>query len=121
MVKKPKTLLFSVTRKDCDWKYTKGSGPGGQKKNKTSSACLCIHRESGARGYSEETRSQTKNRQIAFKKMALTKVFKTWHKIESAKRSGEFIDIEKEVDKEMKKIKVEIRENGIWVPDKDVL
>ena len=28
--------LFSVTAKDCNWDYYRGSGSGGQKKNKTS-------------------------------------------------------------------------------------
>ena len=27
-----KKLLFSITAKDCEWSYTKGSGNGGQKK-----------------------------------------------------------------------------------------
>jgi len=51
-------LLFSLTSSDFEWSYTKGTGPGGQKKNKTSSAVHCIHRPSGARGYAEDSRSQ---------------------------------------------------------------
>ena len=41
-------LLFSVTANDCDWSYTRGTGNGGQKKNKTNSAVHCKHRASGA-------------------------------------------------------------------------
>ena len=31
-----KEKLFTVTANDCTWTYYRGSGPGGQKKNKTS-------------------------------------------------------------------------------------
>ena len=110
-------LLFSVTRGDCEWKYTKGSGPGGQKKNKTSSAVYCTHKESGARGYAEDTRSQAKNRSLAFKRMVETKEFKHWHRVEVSKRCGNAEEISRKIDKEMKNIRVEVKENGKWVPD----
>nr|WP_298657373.1 peptide chain release factor-like protein [uncultured Flavobacterium sp.] len=67
-MKKEKELLFSVTKEDCDWSYTKGTGSGGQKRNKTSSAVHCTHRESGAKGYSEASRSQLDNKRDAFLK-----------------------------------------------------
>ena len=58
--------LFSVTAQDCEWSYTRGTGAGGQKRNKTSSAVHCTHRASGAHGYSESSRSQLDNRRDAF-------------------------------------------------------
>ena len=60
-----KQLLFSVTAKDCTWDYIRGSGKGGQKRNKTSSAVRCHHKDSGAVGYAEDTRSQLKNKRLA--------------------------------------------------------
>jgi protein subunit release factor B len=114
-------LLFSVTANDCEWKYTKGTGSGGQKKNKTSSAVHCIHRPSGAHGYSEASRSQLDNKRDAFQKMADSAEFKKWHHMETMRRTGQAQIIEEEVKREMKKIKVEIKnEEGRWTEvDKD--
>jgi hypothetical protein len=113
-----KEVLFTVTANDCDWTYMRGTGPGGQKRNKTSSKVRCLHRASGAIGESDETRSQHDNKRLAFRKMAETKEFKTWHKIETAKALGQIIDINDTVDKAMKdaNIKVEGRVDGKWVP-----
>lgn len=110
-----KELLFSVTKDDCEWSYTRGTGAGGQKKNKTSSAVHCTHRLSGAHGYSENTRSQLHNRQDAFKKMVETETFKKWHRIETSRRLGKLIDIEQEIDRQMKQIKLEIKQDGKWI------
>jgi len=112
-----KKLLFSVTKKDCDWQYYKGSGPGGQKKNKTSSACRCIHRESGAVACSESFREQRKNREAAFKRMALTDVFKKWHKIECSRRLGQSEAIGKVVEKQMREVVIEVRDGKKWKRD----
>lgn len=117
MANKVKQILFSVTAADCEFVYTKGSGKGGQKRNKTSSAVYCTHKASGAQGYSEATRSQRTNKQEAFLKMANSEKFKKWHKIEVARRTGELDRINREVEKEMKRIKVEVRENKKWVEE----
>ena len=74
-----KKILFSVTDKDCKFTYTRGSGKGGQKRNKTSSAVRCHHVPSGAMGYSDDTRSQLQNKKIAFSRMAKTPEFNCWH------------------------------------------
>lgn len=110
-----KELLFSVTAKDCDWSYTRGTGKGGQAKNKTSSAVHCSHRPSGAYAYSEESRSQRDNKISAFKKMVNSKKFKAWQKLECARKTGVLLSVEDKVKSEMKKIKVEIKENDKWV------
>lgn len=110
-----KELLFSVTAADCEWSYTRGSGNGGQKKNKTSSAVHCKHSASGARGYAEDSRSQHDNKVLAFQRMAATKEFKDWHAKEILKQSGQMALIDAEVEKQMKQVKLEIRENDKWV------
>lgn len=107
-------LLFSVTAFDCEWKYTRGTGKGGQKKNKTNSAVHCIHKPSGAHGYAEDNREQSKNRQLAFERMAKTKEFETWRQNEFRRVTGQEAAIEETVNREMKKIKVEIKEQGLW-------
>lgn len=118
-----KELLFRVTANDCDWSYTRGTGPGGQKRNKTSSKVRCTHRASGAIGESDETRSQHDNKRLAFRKMAETKEFKTWHKIETAKRLGNLISIEDNIKSAMREsnLKIEGRVDGKWVPIEDAV
>lgn len=127
---KEREILFSVTASDCEWSYTRGTGAGGQKRNKTSSAVHCTHRPSGAHGYAEDTRNQAKNREIAFSRMAETHKFKEWHRLEILRRSGQMAQIDRNVEREMSKIKVEIKDDGgRWIeidknsqlPDDDVV
>lgn len=112
-----KQLLFSVTASDCVWSYTKGTGAGGQKRNKTSSAVHCTHKASGAAGYSEASRSQHENKRDAFLKMIETDKFKKWHKIECMRRNGVLEDIERKVEELMRphNLKVEMKQEGKWV------
>lgn len=117
-----KELLFSVTANDCDWQYLRGTGPGGQKRNKTESKVRCIHRASGAIGESDETRNQHQNKRLAFMKMISTDKFKTWHKIEIARLMGDKMTIEERVERAIaeRNILTEIKENGKWVPVKNL-
>ena len=110
-----KKILFSVEKDDCEWIFTKGTGKGGQKRNKTSSAVYCKHKASGATGYCQEHREQSKNRQEAFKKMASTTTFRNWAKREAYKIMG--TDIESRVDEMMKDIVIEIYKEGKWVKE----
>lgn len=108
-------LLFSVTKNDCEWSYTRGTGAGGQKRNKTSSAVHCSHRPSGAHGYSEASRSQHENKRDAFVKMAQSKEFQQWNRIEAMKRIGLLDEIDRKVDYELiHNTKIEIRIDGRW-------
>ena len=113
-MEKKKELLFRVTAADCDWSYTKGTGSGGQKKNKTSSAVHCTHRASRAHGYSEASRSQLDNKREAFVKMCNTKEFKDWHRLEIARRTGRQAELERQVEEEMKKVKYEVKVDQRW-------
>jgi len=116
-----KELLFSVTAADCDWQYLRGTGPGGQKRNKTETKVRCVHRASGAVGESDLTRSQSENKKIAFRKMAESKEFASWHRIETARRMGDKMSIEEKVDIAMKpvNIKIEGRIDGKWTEIND--
>ena len=111
-----KELLFSVTAADCDWQYIRGTGPGGQKRNKTESKVRCVHRASGAAGESDLTRSQHENKKIAFRKMAESKEFRIWHKLETARRLGDKITIEEKVDNMMAEnnLRIEGKVDGKW-------
>ena len=110
-------LLVSVGKKDCTFKYYKGSGSGGQKKNKTENCCQCTHDASGAQASSEEGRSKDFNMRNAFKKMTQTEAFKKWLRIETARATGELEEIKKKVEHELKtNVKVEGKdENGKWI------
>lgn len=68
--------VLSVTLKDCDVQTKRGSGKGGQNRNKRDTAVRIVHRASGAVGESQEQRSQLQNKQAAFKRMAQTQKFK---------------------------------------------
>lgn len=108
-------LLFSVTKDDCNWDYFRAPGPGGQKKNKTESAVRCTHKKSGAVGQATESRSQHDNKQSAFVRMSQTKEFKQWHKMEVARKTGAYDAMLRDVEKQMKEIKVEIKDDcGLW-------
>ena len=109
-----KEILFSVTAADCEWSYTRGTGKGGQKKNKTNSAVHCMHRASKAHGYSEASRSQAENRKDAFLKMVETKEFKEWHRLEFMRRSGMMSQIDAEVERSLRKVKIEAKIDGKW-------
>ena len=113
---KEREKLVSLTKKDFRWDYFRGSGKGGQKRNKTSSGVRCTHEESGAVGQSDDTRQQGKNKIIAFRRMAQTKEFQSWLKLECARVTGALKEIEEKVKREMKfNTKVEVKENGKWV------
>ena len=114
-----KSTLFSLTEKDFEFTYSCGSGPGGQKRNKTSSKVRCFHRPSGAEGVSDETRSQHQNKKLAFKKMADSDKFQKWIRHEIARVTGQLKEIEEKVEYELKhNILVEVKdEQGKWVKD----
>lgn len=119
MKSKKRELLFNVTSKDCKWQFYRGSGNGGQNRNKRDTAARCIHEPSGAVACAEEERTQLQNKRIAFKRMASTQKFKTWLKTETARRMGTLKDIGKKVDYEMEhNVKVEVKdEKGRWVKE----
>ena len=104
-----KELLFSVTREHLDFQFFRGSGNGGQKRNKTSSCCRVIHRPSGAVGECREERMQSQNRKIAFRRMAETKKFQMWLRMTAADKILGRECVEREVDKMMdeKNLKIE--------------
>lgn len=67
-----------VSAKDCEVSYYKGSGAGGQARNKVSSACQIKHVASGAIGRCSDSRSQLENKKRAFLRLTETPKFKFW-------------------------------------------
>lgn len=110
-----KELLFTVKAEDCEFSYFKGSGDGGQARQKTSSGVQIIHRPSGAMARCSETRSQLQNKKIAWKRLGNSIEMKRWIQKKVAE-----IDmgksIEQYVDEQMKpeNLKIEAKKNGKW-------
>ena len=100
---------FSVTKKDFRVDFFRAGGKGGQKQNKTSSACRITHPDSGAVGESREERSQPQNRKNALHRLAATKKFNLWVRAKAAAVAAGFRDLEQKVDKSItdRTVKVE--------------
>ena len=113
--------LISVTKNDCVWQYERGTGPGGQKRNKTSSKVRCSHPPSGAEGLSDETRSQHQNKRLAFVKMVESKKFQAWLRLETLRKRGKLLEIEEAVNKAMRgPFRLEVKNEGKWKEVEDV-
>lgn len=93
-----KELLFSITKKDFRVDYYRASGKGGQKVNKTSSACRITHIPSGAVAQCQSSRIQQENKRVAFERLLRTDTFKKWYKIECSKHLGQYQDAEEIVN-----------------------
>lgn len=116
MTRENKDLVLSLTKDDFDWKYSRGSGPGGQHKNVRDSRVVVTHEPSGARGESQDERSQLQNRRTALVRLTETPQFKSWL---AAKTRG--LKTPKELEAEVEEsvnnpanIKLEVREGKGW-------
>lgn len=107
-----KEKILTVTIKDCRVDTMRGSGNGGQNRNKRDTAVRVTHEPSGAVGYSEEHKTQLPNKKTAFRRMAESDKFKLWIKLEAGMR----VKVEEEVEKAMSpsNLRTEIRENNRW-------
>jgi peptide chain release factor 1 len=65
----PTVKQLTIHPKDLDWKFTRGSGAGGQHRNKTESAVDLTHIPTGVVVHCESERSQNQNKDIALSKL----------------------------------------------------
>jgi protein subunit release factor B len=96
-----KTKLFSIPRKDLELEFFRSGGNGGQKQNKTSSACRITHIPSGAVGESRDERQQTQNRKLALERLTTSPIFVAWVKVQAAMIEQGFRDLDQKVDQMM--------------------
>lgn len=61
----PASLASKVLLNDCDVRFARRSGPGGQNRNKVETAAILTHRPSGLAAEANEKRSQSQNRETA--------------------------------------------------------
>jgi protein subunit release factor B len=118
-------LLFSVTKDDFELQTFRCGGNGGQGVNKRSVGVRLIHHASGARGEARDERSFSQNRKNAFLRLVETREFKSWHKLETAKRLWKYGELKRQgnmldqfVSSMMSpgNIKVEVKDKqGRWV------
>lgn len=114
-------LVLSVTLKDCEVQHFRCGGPGGQGMQKSSNAARVIHRASGARGESRESRSQLANKKTAFKRMVATPAFQAWLKRQLGQDLIEEAELTRRVNAKLERdmrpenIRVELHETGEWV------
>ena len=81
-------LLVRVTKKDFTETHIRGSGPGGQHRNKTSTGVRLVHRASGAVGEATDSKSQAENRVAAFRRLRETREWKAWFTMMTAETLG---------------------------------
>lgn len=110
-----RTLAFSIKSNDSTirWDYFPAGKNGGQKGNKTASACRVTHLPSGATGESREQRSQWQNRKTAWARMVESTKFKIW--LNQKLASGPTPEERVESDMASKNLRVEVFRDGKWV------
>lgn len=54
---------------ECELQRTRGSGPGGQHRNKVETAIVITHKSTGIKGQASERRSQHANREVAIERL----------------------------------------------------
>jgi len=115
-MKRERKLLFSLTKKDFVVETFRGSGAGGQHRNKADSAVRIKHPASGAVAECQEERSQHQNKKKAFERLIASETFRRCHRLKCSElMAGE--TTEEKVRRMMAPRFVRIEgkdENGRW-------
>ena len=67
----PTTLDPDMLLRQCTLERTRGTGPGGQHRNKTETAVRLMHNPTGVTAQASERRSQAENRRVALRRLRL--------------------------------------------------
>lgn len=67
VLQEPEDSALVIPPAELEWRTSRGSGPGGQHRNKTESAVVLTHRPSGLTVRCESERSQHRNRDTALR------------------------------------------------------
>lgn len=111
----PREKLFSVTIKDCKVSTFTVGGHGGAGKDTSNTGVCVIHPASGAMGIGQDHRSQLRNKQDAFRRMAESTKFHVWlRRIVAEMQSGKTLDEIVEDAMHPSNLKVEYRTEKGW-------
>jgi protein subunit release factor B len=80
---------LGVSESDVEERFVRGSGPGGQKINKTSSTVSLVHRPTGVEVRCQAERSQAANREQAWRELCLKLEARRRAAAEMARQSAE--------------------------------
>ena len=108
------TPVLTLTRKDFQIEFLKGSGKGGQNRNKRETAVRIRHIASGQEVYCCEERSQLQNLRKAFERIA--ERMKPWLKLQSLRKLHQEREIEEKVDRAMMRenLRIEAQTEDGW-------
>lgn len=67
----PATLAPAALAAECEVRFTRRSGPGGQNRNKVETAVILTHRASGISAEASERRGQAENRKVALHRLRI--------------------------------------------------
>ncbi len=67
----PARIAMELLERQCDLTMTRRGGPGGQHRNKTSTAVILVHRQTQVSGEAAERRSQLQNRRTALQRLRM--------------------------------------------------
>lgn len=74
----PASLDESRLQAECDVRFQRRSGPGGQHRNKVETAVTLTHRATGIQGTATERRSQAENLRVALRRLRVNLAL--WHR-----------------------------------------
>ncbi len=102
-----------MTIHDCEVQTFRAGGNGGQNQNKRDTGVRVIHHASTARAEARDQRSQLQNKKAAFRRMAESREFQLWVKIQAGADARLIAAVERELWPD--RIKVEVmNEQGEW-------
>lgn len=94
--------LFTVRLSDLREERFRGSGAGGQNRNKRDTGVRFFHEPSGAVGESESERSQAQNRKEALRRLADTDRFQRWARAQAGAIIEGYASLDRKVDAMMR-------------------
>lgn len=111
---------LTITIDDCRVDTFTVGGAGGAGKDTSNTGVRVVHEASGAVGQSVDTRQQSKNKALAFRRMAEKPELMAWiHKQINDARNGQRLEerVNAAVDEQMKpeNIRIEAYQDSKWV------